>query len=61
MRKIQKIFSEAGLEFDNDVEVFVPYPKYMEELHTLLAKTPERVLGKLIDVKDISILIELKY
>ncbi|XP_071875858.1 uncharacterized protein [Bombus fervidus] len=44
VRKIQKIFSEAGLELDNDVEVFVPYPKYMEGLHTLLAKTPERVL-----------------
>lgn len=61
MRKIQKIFSEAGLELDNDVEVLVPYPKYIERLHTLLAKTPERVLGKLIDIKDIFILIELKY
>ncbi|XP_043510224.1 endothelin-converting enzyme 2-like isoform X1 [Frieseomelitta varia] len=44
VRKVEKIFSEAGVELDDDVEVTVMFPKYIEELHTLLAKTPERTL-----------------
>ena len=48
MRKVEKIFSEAGVELDNDVEITVMFPKYIEELRTLLAETPERTLGKLV-------------
>ncbi|KAK1127839.1 hypothetical protein K0M31_003330 [Melipona bicolor] len=44
VRKVQKIFSEAGVDLDDDAEITVLYPEYIEKLHTLLAETPERTL-----------------
>ncbi|XP_017787639.1 PREDICTED: membrane metallo-endopeptidase-like 1 [Habropoda laboriosa] len=44
IRKVDKLFSEAGVEIDNDVEITVTAVNYIEKLHTLLEETPTKTL-----------------
>ena len=48
------------MELDNDVEITILFPTYIEKLRSLLAETPERTLGKLSDAFKI-FPFQLKY
>ncbi|OAD62945.1 Membrane metallo-endopeptidase-like 1 [Eufriesea mexicana] len=44
IKKIEKIFAEAGAEIDENVEIVLASPDYIDGLYALLTETPQRVL-----------------
>nr|XP_031826999.1 membrane metallo-endopeptidase-like 1 [Nomia melanderi] len=43
-KKVLKLFSEAGVEIEGDVDVVLTCPDYFDKLHALLDETPAEVL-----------------
>ncbi|CAK9816371.1 Endothelin-converting enzyme 1 [Anthophora quadrimaculata] len=44
IRKVEKLFSEAGVDIDDDVEIIVVTPEYITKLRALLEETPSKTL-----------------
>ncbi|XP_003707170.2 uncharacterized protein LOC100876813 [Megachile rotundata] len=44
VKKVQKLFAEAGVDIEDDVNIAISNPKYIKEIHTLLDKTPSRTI-----------------
>lgn len=41
-----KMFAEAGVDIEEDVEIVVTCPTYLKNLHSLLDQTPSETIGK---------------
>ncbi|XP_034190776.2 uncharacterized protein LOC117609047 [Osmia lignaria lignaria] len=44
VKKVQKIFAEAGVDIEDDIDIVVTNPEYIKELHALLDKTPSKTI-----------------
>ncbi|XP_076623898.1 uncharacterized protein LOC143343172 [Colletes latitarsis] len=43
-RKVQKLFDEAGIDINGDVDIVINTPKYFEKLRSLLDETPNETI-----------------